>query len=127
MRRSSRDISRRQTRKQLLRLKVEEPQPHEEPFSVLKTEGAEEAMPDSLLNEVFKSGVHGAKETFAEGEHKEEVLETLSETEEGANVQPEAEDIDKEPPSTPMVAKASLFLGVGHAVPASVAPGPTSS
>lgn len=57
-------------------------------------EGVAEAVPEPLLEGIFRNGVHGAGQAFAEGEKEEEVPETLSEIIEGVEVQPEVEDID---------------------------------
>lgn len=48
-------------------------------------------------------------------------------TREGAEVQPEAEDISEELPSTPAITKAIPSLWAGHAVLTSIAPGFTLS
>lgn len=53
--------------------------------------------------------------------------ETLSEIGDDTEVQFEAEDNDKKPPSTPVIAKVGPSLGVGHVMPTSTAPASTSS
>lgn len=55
------------------------------------------------------------------------MLETLSETGEGVEVQLEVEDINEEPQSTPVVKKAGPSPRPGHDMPASFALGSTSS
>lgn len=49
------------------------------------------------------------------------------ETGEGVKVQPEAEKIGKELPSSPATVEADPSLGAGHSVPTSATPGTTSS
>lgn len=117
---------------------VDEPQSSEESFLSLRLreswvelegmmpgeagEEVVEALPEPLLEEVLKGGDHEAGDAFARVGHEEEVLETVPEVGEGADMQLEAEDINEEPPSTTVMAKAGPFLGASHIVPTSVAP-----
>lgn len=83
-------------------------------------------MVEPLLKEVFGGKDHEVEGGFTEVEPEEEVLEIQPVARRLPKVQPQGEDIGKEPPSTSVMAKAGPFLAAGHGVPSSDVPKSTS-
>lgn len=88
-----------------------------------------EKAPEPFIKEVLtaRDREEGA---YAEVEHEEGVPELFPEAEEDSELQPEAESVDDDLPSTPTLVRADAYksppLGASHTLTVSVALGSTS-